>query len=299
MDRKNLIVFYKIALKENIMLFFKKKKNEEKYLFDTGKVTLPDGTAYIGKNLIVTGTVSGSDDIIAMGSINGEVELSGDIKIGDTSTINGKIYAEKIFAGGFIEGTVFASERICIEKTAKIKGVIIAKRLSVEDGAVFDGEARMSGNSESDNLFKDNENINFFKKIKKNTPAEVIEDAKDFISNKTASFISRNSRVDGKVGGKESIIVEGFIKGLISLKGNIIVGSTGVIEADVEADNISVHGKISGNVFARQQLIIQPSGKIQGDISALSIDIKEGALFEGRSHMISSVSAPLPELKEN
>ncbi len=281
------------------MLFFKKKKNEEKYLFDTGKVTLPDGTAYIGKNLIVTGTVSGSDDIIAMGSINGEVELSGDIKIGDTSTINGKIYAEKIFAGGFIEGTVFASERICIEKTAKIKGVIIAKRLSVEDGAVFDGEARMSGNSESDNLFKDNENINFFKKIKKNTPAEVIEDAKDFISNKTASFISRNSRVDGKVGGKESIIVEGFIKGLISLKGNIIVGSTGVIEADVEADNISVHGKISGNVFARQQLIIQPSGKIQGDISALSIDIKEGALFEGRSHMISSVSAPLPELKEN
>ncbi len=281
------------------MLFFKKKKNEEKYLFDTGKVTLPDGTAYIGKNLIVTGTVSGSDDIIAMGSINGEVELSGDIKIGDTSTINGKIYAEKIFAGGFIEGTVFASERLCIEKTAKIKGVIIAKRLSVEDGAVFDGEARMSGNSESDNLFKDNENINFFKKIKKNTPAEVIEDAKDFISNKTASFISRNSRVDGKVGGKESIIVEGFIKGLISLKGNIIVGSTGVIEADVEADNISVHGKISGNVFARQQLIIQPSGKIQGDISALSIDIKEGALFEGRSHMISSVSAPLPELKEN
>jgi len=281
------------------MLFFKKKKNEEKYFFDTGKVTLPDGTAYIGKNLIITGTVSGIDNIISMGSINGEVELSGDIKIGDTSKINGKIYAEKIFVSGFIEGTVFASEHICLEKTAKIKGVIISKRLSVEDGALFDGEARMSGNSGSDNLLKVNENFNSCKKMKKNTPAEVIEEAKDFISNKTASLISSNLIVDGNVSGNENIIVEGLIKGLISLKGNIIVGSAGVIEADVEADNISVLGKISGNVFARQQLVIQPSGNIQGDISARSIDIKEGALFEGRSHMISSVSVPLPELKDN
>ena len=275
------------------MLFFTKKKNEEKHLFDIGKVTLPDGTAYIGKNLIIAGTVSGSDNIIAMGSINGEVELSGDIKIGDTSKINGKIHAEKIFVSGFFEGTFFASERICLEKTGKIKGVIIAKRLSVEDGAVFDGEARMSGTPGSDNLFKDNENINSSKKIRNNTPAEVIEEAKDFISDKTASFISRNLRVDGNIGGNESIIVEGFIHGLISLKANIIVGSTGVIEADVEADNISVLGKITGNVCARQQLVIQPSGKIQGDISARSIDIKEGALFEGRSHMMSSVAGEI------
>ena len=274
------------------MLFFTKKKNEEKYLFDIKKVTLPDGTAYIGKNLIIDGIVSGSDNIIAMGSINGEVELSGDIKIGDTSKISGNIHAGKIFVSGFIEGTLFASERISLEKTAKMKGVIIAKRLSVEEGAVFDGEARMSGDSESDNLLKNNENINSFKELRKNTPAEVIEEANDFISNKTASFISRNSRVDGNVSGNESVIVEGFIKGLISLKGNIIVGSTGVLEADVEADNISVLGKISGNVCARQQLVIQPSGKIQGDISARSIDIKEGALFEGRSHMMSSVSVP-------
>ncbi|MFO7666458.1 MAG: polymer-forming cytoskeletal protein [Desulfobacterales bacterium] len=280
------------------MLFFKKKKIGEKYSFDTEKVTLPNGTSYMGKNLIVTGIVSGIDNIITMGSINGEIELSGDIKIGDSSKINGKIHAEKIFVSGFIEGTVFASERICLEKTAKIKGVITAKRLSVEDGAVFDGEARMSGNSESDNLSENNGNFNF-KKIRKNTQAGVVEDAKDFISNKTASFISRNLRVDGNVNGNENIIVEGFIKGLISLKGDITVGSTGVIEADVEADNISVLGKISGNVFARHQLVIKPSGKIQGDISACSIDIKEGASFEGRSHMISFVSVPSQELKNN
>jgi len=284
--------FNKKALKEKIVLFFKKKKNDEKYIFDIGEVTLPDGTAYIGNNLIITGTLSGSDNIIAMGTINGEVELSGDLKIGDKSKINGKIYAATIFVSGIIDGTLSASERICLEKSANVKGVIIAKRLKVEDGAVFDGEARMSGNPESDIIYKGKEHINYGKKIRENIKPEVIEEANDFISNKTASFISRNSRIDGNVGGNESIVIEGFIKGLISIKGNIIVGSTGVIEADVEADNISVLGKISGNVCARQQLVIQSSGKIQGDISARSIDIKEGALFEGRSHMISSVAVP-------
>jgi cytoskeletal protein CcmA (bactofilin family) len=276
-------------------MFFRKNRNKEKSFFDTGKVTLPDGTAYIGKNLIITGTLSGSDSIIAMGSINGDVELTGDTKIGDTSNINGKIYAEKIFVSGSVEGTVFASERISLEKTAKIKGVIISKRFSVEDGAMFDGEIKMSGSPDLGIIHEDKQHIDSLNKIKKNVPAEVIEEAKNFISNRTASFISRNLRIDGKISGDESIIVEGFIKGQISIKGDVIVGNAGIIEADVEADNISVLGHITGNVLARRQLVINPSGKIKGDISARSIDIKEGAMFEGRSHMIGSVSEPVKQ----
>jgi cytoskeletal protein CcmA (bactofilin family) len=40
--------------------------------------------------------------------------------------------------------------------------------------------------------------------------------------------------------------------------------------------------------MAHKQLEIHPSGKLIGDCSAASIDIKEGAVFEGRSHMIKS-----------
>lgn len=287
-----------MSIKESMMLFFKKKKIEEKHIFDIVKTTLPDGTGYVGQNLIITGNVSGSDNIIVMGSINGEVRLSGDLKVGDKSSVTGKIYAEKIFVNGIVDGTLSASERIYLEKRAKIKGVLIANRLSVEYGAVFDGEARMTGIIEPDISPKDNKSINYGNKVK-NTRSEVIEEANEFISSKTASFISRDSRIDGRVGGSGNIIIDGFIKGLISINGNIIVGSTGVVEADVEADNISVIGKISGNVCARQQLVIQPSGKIKGDISAGSIDIKEGALFEGRSHMMRSVPVPLTESRDN
>ncbi|OQW98409.1 MAG: hypothetical protein BWK74_04620 [Desulfobacteraceae bacterium A6] len=107
---------------------------------------------------------------------------------------------------------------------------------------------------------------------------------------KSASLISRNSRIEGDITGKENIIIEGSVKGSIKIDGNIFVGASGVVEADVEADNISIQGNISGNVAARGQLDIQPSGRISGDISARSIDIKEGASFEGRSRMMNLVS---------
>ena len=63
---------------------------------------------------------------------------------------------------------------------------------------------------------------------------------------------------------------------------------------------VSGKGQVTGNVTARQQLEIQPSGKLIGDCTARSIDIKEGAVFEGRSNMIKSSSTPAhPQIKEN
>jgi cytoskeletal protein CcmA (bactofilin family) len=67
------------------------------------------------------------------------------------------------------------------------------------------------------------------------------------------------------------------------------------VEADLEADNVVIQGQVTGNVLARQQLEIQSSGQLLGDCKAKSIDIREGAVFEGRSNMIrSSVSPPGP-----
>jgi len=102
----------------------------------------------------------------------------------------------------------------------------------------------------------------------------------------TTSLLSKEVKIEGDIQGSENLQVEGKFKGSIKLAGDIFVGPTGVVEADVEADNVVIQGQLSGNVTARKQLQIQSSGKLVGDCSAQSIDIKEGALFEGRSKMI-------------
>jgi cytoskeletal protein CcmA (bactofilin family) len=99
----------------------------------------------------------------------------------------------------------------------------------------------------------------------------------------STSLLSRNVKIEGEIHGPENLHVEGFIKGSIKLDGDIFVGNTGMVEADVEAKNVVIQGEVSGNVLARQQLEIHPTGKLIGDCTAASIDIKEGAVFEGRS----------------
>ena len=112
-------------------------------------------------------------------------------------------------------------------------------------------------------------------------------------SNGSTSLLSKEVKIEGDIQGSENLQVEGKFKGSIKLAGDIFVGPTGVIEADVEADNVVIQGQLSGNVTARKQLQIQSSGRLVGDCTAQSIDIKEGALFEGRSKMIrSSVASP-------
>ena len=107
----------------------------------------------------------------------------------------------------------------------------------------------------------------------------------------TTSLLSKEIKIEGDIQGNEDFQVDGELKGSIKLTGSVHVGPTGIVEADVEADNIVIQGQITGNVLARKQLQIQATGKLLGDCTATSIDIKEGALFEGRSKMIRSPAA--------
>jgi cytoskeletal protein CcmA (bactofilin family) len=105
------------------------------------------------------------------------------------------------------------------------------------------------------------------------------------------SLLSKNVRIEGEIQGPENLHVEGYLKGAVELSGDIFIGNTGIVEADVEAKNIVIQGEVTGNVKAHHQLEIHPTGKLVGDCTAASIDIKEGAVFEGRSNMIRSSGA--------
>ena len=104
----------------------------------------------------------------------------------------------------------------------------------------------------------------------------------------STSLLSRNVNIDGEIRGEENLHIDGRINGAVKINGDILIGSSGVVEAEIEANNVVIQGQVTGNVLARQQLEIQSSGRLFGDCSARSIDIKEGAMFEGRSKMLRS-----------
>jgi cytoskeletal protein CcmA (bactofilin family) len=105
-------------------------------------------TTYFGKNLKIKGNVSGEGSLIILGSFEGEFELKGRLKVAQGARIKGNIKATDIYVNGNIEGVVSASEKVHLDNTARIKGGIATPRISVLEGAMFDGEIKMTGRTD-------------------------------------------------------------------------------------------------------------------------------------------------------
>ena len=101
-------------------------------------------TTYFGKNLRIKGNVSGAGNLIVLGSFDGEFEVQGQVKVSQGAVIKGDIKATSVAINGDFEGTVSASERILLDTAAAIKGRLVTPKISIQDGAVFDGELQMS-----------------------------------------------------------------------------------------------------------------------------------------------------------
>jgi cytoskeletal protein CcmA (bactofilin family) len=111
--------------------------------------------------------------------------------------------------------------------------------------------------------------------------------AKD-ASSATTSLVSRPVIVEGEISGEENLHVDGRVKGIIRLSGDLFVGAGGVVEAEIDARRIVIQGAVTGKVLARGQLEIQPSGRFNGEATAASYEIRQGAVFEGVSRMLGS-----------
>ena len=91
--------------------------------------------------------------------------------------------------------------------------------------------------------------------------------------------------IDGEISGEEDLIIRGTVKGRIILRENLIVEETGVVEADIETQNVTVSGQVTGNIVAAERVEISAGGRMVGDLKAPRILIADGAAFKGNVDM--------------
>ena len=112
----------------------------------------------LDRSLRVNGNISGNDAVALMGNFEGICDLRGGLEIGASAMVQGDIKAATISISGQVNGDVEATERLQLTSTARIKGHIHTTKLSVSEGAVFDGELQMTGKSKSGNRVKKEDN---------------------------------------------------------------------------------------------------------------------------------------------
>ena len=101
------------------------------------------------------------------------------------------------------------------------------------------------------------------------------------------TLVGNGTVFEGSLTSKESICIEGMVRGKVVCEGSVIIGERGKVDADIIAETVLLGGEVNGNIVAKTKLEITTNGKLKGDIRTGSLIIAEGVLFEGQCQMMT------------
>ena len=101
----------------------------------------------LGENSKITGDVESAGTILVRGTIIGNIK-SDKVILGEKSYVKGNVFAGNISIAGKIDGCLKGMECIEIKITGHVEGDITARRLSIMEGAIFNGVSRMDDNKD-------------------------------------------------------------------------------------------------------------------------------------------------------
>jgi cytoskeletal protein CcmA (bactofilin family) len=105
--------------------------------------------------------------------------------------------------------------------------------------------------------------------------------------NTPLSILNEGTHFVGKLTFKNRMIIHGEFEGEIVSTDQLTVGKTARIKADLKVAQLIVLGTISGTISACEKLEIHEGGSVCGDIHVKALDIKPGAVFDGRCSMVT------------
>jgi cytoskeletal protein CcmA (bactofilin family) len=109
---------------------------------------------------------------------------------------------------------------------------------------------------------------------------------------KIENVLGPTASVQGRLKTQGNVRVDGYFDGAIETPGNVIIGESAKVTADIVANNVQVWGLVKGSISAAGRLEILPSGRVWGEIRVASLLIDEGGVFRGKSLMAGEEPEP-------
>ena len=99
------------------------------------------------------------------------------------------------------------------------------------------------------------------------------------------TVLGANSTLEGTLRSNANVRLDGAFSGTLEITGNVLVGETAKINADINAKNISIAGAVRGNISGKKVQLLR-TGRIWGDIRATALTTEEGAFIDGKITMV-------------
>lgn len=105
-----------------------------------------------------------------------------------------------------------------------------------------------------------------------------------------SGLILDGSRFEGKLTFVNKMRIDGEFHGEIESKDQLIVGKSAKIDAEISVGELIVMGEVRGHVKHCDMLQVVEGGRLIGDIRVKTLDLRPGAIFDGRCEMITDKS---------
>ena len=105
-------------------------------------------------------------------------------------------------------------------------------------------------------------------------------------SNSSAvNIIGVGTIINGDIMSKGDIRIDGTLKGAVKTGGKVVVGTSGIIEGDVECANADIAGTLNAKISVEQLLSLKATARLTGDLVTNKLAIEPGAAFSGHCSM--------------
>jgi len=113
------------------------------------------------------------------------------------------------------------------------------------------------------------------------------------------NLIGEGTTIRGAIDADGDLRIAGNVIGNIRCKGKVIVAKGGKVEGDMHAEEADVAGNVSGQLNLSKKLSLRIGCEVEGDIFTKSLNIEDGAVFEGRCVMREATAKVNPIVSKN
>lgn len=108
------------------------------------EISAKQAETIIGPQVKVKGNFHGQGNVIIEGFVEGDIKTSNFLLVGNKAIINANIEAKNAKISGEVKGNLKISGYLEITSSAKITGDIEIMEISIEKGALVNGNCRMN-----------------------------------------------------------------------------------------------------------------------------------------------------------
>jgi len=126
----------------------------------------------------------------------------------------------------------------------------------------------------------------------------VVTPEKEARASGVGTLFGRGTRFDGRFEADGGVQIDGAFEGEIQVRGTLMVGKEGKVNAKVIASRVVVHGLLEGDVNASSKVELMEGATLLGNVSSPSMVIQDDVHFEGTCRVGRKETSPSQSPKE-